>query len=105
MNFSVWVIDVDEDLLDCVGVETRGPWVRDVLEENFKGLASLHSDAILSVIESFQQLWVDLYAALMIQITSHELQHAVQKHDSRETQIMSPIIIEWRLQFVDYFWK
>ena len=94
LDLSVGVVDVDKDLLDCVGVEARRPWVGDELEENFEGLTGLHSDTILSIIESLQQLWIDLYRALMIHIISHEGQHAVQQHDGCEAQIMSPIIIE-----------
>ena len=103
LDLSVRVIDVDKDLLYCVGVKASWPRVWYILEENFEGLAGLHSDSILSIVESFQQLWIDLYETLTIHITSHELKHAVQQHYGCEPQIMSPIIIERRLQFVDYF--
>lgn len=53
MDLSVGIVDVNEDLLDCVGVEAGGPWVRDALEENFEGQTGLNSDPILSIIESF----------------------------------------------------
>ena len=102
---SVGVVYVDEYLLDCVRVQAGGPWVGNVLEEYFEGLTGLNTDSILSIIESFQQLWIDLYGALVVHIVSHEGQHAMQQHDGSKAQIMTPIIIKRRLQFVEDFWE
>ena len=104
LNLLVRVVDVDEDLLHGVGVERARPLRGQVVEEDLKGFACLDADTVLGVVETLQQLRIDLVEALTVHVLPHELHQLGQEHDGGEAQVVQPVVVEGRFKLVYEVW-
>ena len=68
----IWVVYMDEDLLDSVWVQAARPRVLYVLKKNFEGLARLNSDAVLRIVKSLKELRVYLVETVSFHVLTHE---------------------------------
>jgi len=59
LDWFTWVIEVHEDGLDGVLIQTAGPWVGQMIKEDLKYSTGFNSNGILSIIEPFQKFWID----------------------------------------------
>ena len=65
-----------------------------MLEENLECLACFHTDAILCIIEAFEQLRIDLLEALTLHVCPHEFKQALQKDNRGKSEIVGPVIVK-----------
>ena len=60
LDFYVLVIQMNHNLLNCVLVKTAAPWILKLVEKDLKNFASFNSDSILGIIETFEELNVEV---------------------------------------------
>lgn len=95
-DLVVSVVQMDEDVLHCVVVQTAGPADRQHVKEDLKSLRSLYTNEVLSVIESLEQLLVQFFEHFVIVVlarleVSHDL---LDKEHGSESQLVVPVIVE-----------
>ena len=65
-----------------------------MLEENLECLACFHTDAILCIIKTLEQLRIDLLEALTLHVCPHELKQALEEDNRGESEIVGPVIVK-----------
>jgi hypothetical protein len=95
-DLVVTVVQMDENVLHCVVVETAGPADWQHVKEDLESLGCLDSNEVLSVIESLEQLLVEFFEHFVIVVlprleVSHDL---LDEEHGRESQLVVPVVVE-----------
>lgn len=70
---------MDKDVFDSVLIEAGGPRIRKVLEKDLESFSSCDSNSILGVIQSLEQLRINLFVVLILKDMSEILNHPLDQ--------------------------